>query len=309
MYNYPVSAPSDALSAEQVQLILSKPALLARRLDSILNKAFISDLLLTQPYDVTGAGAALVEGEDGLYPDREAEEIQAGAEYPLTPLAMGLPQLVRNVKRGQDTEVFDEAIARTPTNILDRALAKLGNGLVRTIDTLSLAAIASKVTQTYAASGAWTDGARIVGDVMGAVATIDEQELGYSIDTVVLKPTQYAKVVANLLNANLMPRENNNPLMSNAAASFNYMGLTWAKSIHVPGTDPMLVDTQQLGGMLKEDIKSPGYATYGVKGIETKSQRLVGGDDRDGWRLRARRLTSPVIVAPKAAVRLTGTSL
>ena len=69
----------------------------------------------------------------------------------------------------------------------------------------------------------------------------------------------------------------------------------------------LVVDRQQLGGMADEDIQSPGYAKS--NGIEVKTNRLVGSDDRDGYRVRARRVTVPVVLEPSAGVRITGTGI
>lgn len=304
MLNYPNQVTAGDLTAAEVQTLLENPIQLAHRMDDILNKAFVSDLLLTGVADVTGTGSALIEEDAEIFPDRDPEEVNDHGEYPKTPISEGPGQLVKAVKRGQETDISDAAIARRPGSVLDKALAVLANGLIRSVDSLSLAAIASKVTQTHAASALWENGngSKIVEDVLLAKAEIDENELGYSPNVAVLRPTDYARVSASLISANIMPREQSNPLLA-GDGSFEYLGLIWTQTIHTVSENPLLVDATQLGGMLSEDLGG-GYAAYGDRGIEVKTIRH---DDNDSWTVRVRRVTNPYIVAPKAGIFITGT--
>jgi hypothetical protein len=64
-----------------------------------------------------------------------------------------------------------------------------------------------------------------------------------------------------------------------------------------------VLDSGQLGGMADEDLGGPGYAKVNGQGVEVKSIRE---DDNDQWRVRARRVTVPVVVEPAAARKITG---
>ncbi|MGF1957725.1 hypothetical protein ACQUFE_17830, partial [Enterococcus casseliflavus] len=81
--------------------------------------------------------------DDGLYADREPEEIAAGGEYPLTPATEGTPSSAPSEKDGQDSEVTDEAIKRLLMDPVERALRKLINSMVRRVDRKNLAVIGS----------------------------------------------------------------------------------------------------------------------------------------------------------------------
>jgi hypothetical protein len=58
-----------------------------------------------------------------------------------------------------------------------------------------------------------------------------------------------------------------------------------------------VLDSSQLGGMADEDLGGPGYVRAGGVGVETKSIR---DDDNDQNRIRARRVTVPIVLEPTA---------
>lgn len=306
-YTYPPATPtlSTDLTVAQVHYLLKNPGLLARRVRDLSLNAYIADYLLPARYVAEG-GAILYPNGETLFTADDPEAVGIGGEYPLTTLDTGTLALAKTVKWGRDVEVFDESISRMLADPLNRALTKLVNTNVRYIDSVALGVIASKITATRAAGAAWTGadaGLQIISDVLLTKAQVDETEDGFSIDTVVLKPIQYAKVITALIADNVLPRE------SNVIATGNFpnaLGLTWTQSIHSPVTDPLLLDRAQLGGMADENIQSPGYTGGGPAGIEVKSMRV---DERDGYRVRARRVTVPVVIEPNAGIRITGTGI
>lgn len=308
MYTYP--APPATVTQDgtaiEVHQFLKSPTLIARRLRTLLEQRFIADFLLSGRFTAVG-GAILYETGETIFSVDDPEAVAPGAEYPMTVLTAGELAAAKTVKWGRDTEVTDEAIARLRMNPVERALQKLVNGTVRHVDSVALGVIASKITQTRAAGAVWTtSGAQIIEDVLSAKAQVEEANVGegYDLDVVVLKPLQYAKVMAEFIASGLMPREGDNPLTTGAFP--NLLGLTWTTSPHVPVTDPLLVDSDQLGGMADEEIGGPGYTRANGVGAEVKSIRV---DENDKYRLRARRVTVPVVLEPNAGIRITGTGV
>ncbi len=305
MYHYPIPALDGSLTPEQVHQLLGNQRAIARQFKSVVQERFIADYLLSGRYPVVGGAVIYPETGESLYTIDETEEINAGGEYPLTVTDNGTYAAARTSKRGQDTEVYDETIASLGINPVNRALAKLGNTVIRDVDRAALAVIASKVTKTYASS-AWSTGEAIVEALLLAKATNAVTADGaYEFDTAVLTPLQFAKVGAYLINGGFVPRENGDMIKLNIPV--DALGMTWATTEHVPVADPMLVDRDQLGGMGDWDLKSPGYTRVG--NVDTKVSRLGGEDDRDGYRVRARRNTVAVVVDANAAVRITGTGV
>lgn len=303
-YTYPAppaTVGSDLTSVE-VHHLMKTPTLIRKRLADIVRQRFIADYLLAGRFQAVG-GAILYETGEEIFPADSPEAVAPGGEYPVTVLTGGELAAAKTVKWGQDTFVTDEAIARLLLQPVNRGLGKVANGMIRHVDSVALGVIASKITQTYT-SGAWTDAGAIVDGVLGAKAKAEEDHVGENFDynVVVLKPTQFAKVAGALIKSDLVPRESQNFVLTGVIPS--YLGLTWTTSTHVPSADPMLVDREQLGGMADENLGSPGYASQ--DGIEVKSMRE---DANDQYRLRGRRVTVPVVLEPRAGIRITGTGV
>lgn len=301
---YPVPAIKDTedLSTEQIhQLLRSQPAI-ARRVRTLAAQRFISDALLKGRFKSIG-GAVLYENGDPLFAPDDPEAISPGGEYPRSQVTAGDLAAARVDKWGRDVPVTDESIKRRGIDVVDKAMIQLVNRMVKFVDSASLGVIASKVTATSAASGTWTTAKAIVESVELAKARAEESGEGHTLDTIVLTPTGYAKVMALFLDAGLLPREAANPLITGRWPEV--LDLTWLRSPHTPTTAPMLVDTDELGGMADEDLGGPGY-TKSLPGVETKSIRE---EKTDSYLLRTRRVTVPVVTDATAGVVITGANL
>ena len=279
-----------SLTAIQTHNLMKQPALLARYMRSILDEKFLGDYLLTGRYVAEGGAIAYQSGIVGM-----------GSQYPLTQMDAGQLAIAKTLKRGIATHVWDEEISRMRMNAVAMATSTLQNGMIKSHDGVSLGVIASRVTATYA-SQAWSTAAGIVNGVMLAKAQLSALKSGVTADTIVLREDQYERVMAVLLLAALLPRESVNPI--NTGTWPQVLGLEWVTSPNVPFSDPLLVDREKLGGIATENIASPEYSRAGD--FEVASDRLQG---RDGYELRIRRVSVPIVVRPDAGVRITGTGL
>ena len=314
-YTYPadVAVGSD-LTTIEIHHLLKTPSLIRKRLQDLMAHKFIADFLLPGRFQAVG-GAILYETGETIFPSDSPEAIEPGGEYPRTVLTAGELAAAKVVKWGQDTPVTDEAVSRLGIDVVNRALRKLANGNVKHVDTAALSVIASKVTQTVSVSdtsgsegevptGAWATDDAIVEGVVRVKAWADEENVGadFNFDTIVLKPSQFAKVASKLMTGGLLPREGGNALLTGVIP--DYLGMSWVTSPYITWTNPVLMDRTQLGGMADENIESPGYT--GLDGVQVKSMRK---DETDSYLLRARRVTVPVVLEPKAAVKITDTGL
>lgn len=307
-YKYP-PAPA-TLSGDNVTIsrFLNNPTLVARRLRTLLEQRFIADALLTGRYDAAG-GSISYETSEGLYVDREAEAVAPGALYPETGMGDGTASIASTVKWGQDAIVTDESISRRRMDPVNRALQKLVNQNVKQVDGIALAAISSAVTASTAATAAWTTvgGAtaeQILLDVALAKAAILDLNEGYDPNAVVLDDARWAYAMAKFASAGLVPRETaqQNPVLTGEFPVI--LGMTWMASPNVPVAGQVLIaDTTMLGGMADENIGGPGYVNVDGVGVQSKTIRE---DKQDRWRLRARRITVPVVNEPAAARKITG---
>ncbi len=307
MYTYSgaPAALDTSLTALQIHHLMKSPTVLARRFRSIVDEHFIGDFLLTGRYKAVGGAIAYPASDLGIYTKDSPESVAPLSQYPLTQMDSGQLAIAQTMKRGLGTHVSDEEISRMLLSPVTDALTFLGNGVVKDVDSIALSVIASKLTNTYP-SAAWTGASAVRGIITGirqAKAQVSNLKLGLNVDTCVLQEGQFETVMAELLLAGMLPRENGNPLLSGVWPTV--LGITWVTSPNVPFTDPLLVDRQQLGGMADEDIVSPEFNRV-VNNVELASERLA---TRDGYEVRARRVVVPIVTRPSAGVRITGTGL
>lgn len=303
-YTYPVKHPEGTLTTAELHLLLSNPTVIASRVAELADQKFIADFLLSGRFSAAGGGIFYETGEE-IFASENPEAVSPLGEYPVVVLESGEVVSARTVKWGLDTVVSDEKIARQGISYVNRGITRLVNTVVRHVDSVAMAVIASRVTSTFASLDTWTT----AGKAVEAITTIQAERaaLGFGIDleTVVLRPAQYAKVIGMLIDDKALPRESGATAIA-GNLPVNALGLTWATTPHFQGENPLLVDREQLGGMADEDLGGPGYVRTEAFGVEAKTIRE---EKPEGYTLRARRVTVPVVTEPLAGVALTNTGL
>ncbi|WZH36245.1 MAG: hypothetical protein PIR02_15975 [Microbacterium enclense] len=302
-YPTPAVTGTENLTSEQIHAFLLSKTLFARRVRDIAAQRFIANALLKARLRVEG-GAILYEGGEPLFAADDPEVVAPGGEIPRSQVYTGDLAGAAVEKLARDVPIFDESIKRRGIDVVNKTINQLVNTMVRYVDSAALGVIASKVSQSINAIGSWTTVDGIVRSIEMTKAIAEESGEGHTLDTIVLKPTAYASVMATFLAAGLLPREQNNPLLTGTWPTV--LDTTWLRSSHTPTAAPLFVDTDELGGMADQTDVSPGYTSAG-DGIETKSLR----EDKDfeGYLVRARRITVPVVTDATAAYAITGTGL
>lgn len=308
---YPVQPAPVTGDAALAHRILKEPRTIARRIQDLSLRRYVADLLLKEPLEAVG-GAIVYESGEEVGTSENPRAVAPGADYPLVSLSDGPANIAKTTKWGQDVDVTDESIARRKMSPVNRAFTRLVNQNVMHVDSVAMSVITTAVTSTTAATAQWataaTDAEQILLDVLTANARAQQRELGIELDTIVLDPMTYAHVKAKFIAAGYVPREAGNPLATGDADFLNVEGLLWVPTPHGMTGNAVLADTDLLGGMADEELQSPGYARAaadGRRGVEVKSIR---DEDRDKYRLRARRVTVPVVLEPLAAEVITGVS-
>src|SRR5260221_962895 len=121
-------------------------------------------------------------------------------------------------KWGQKVPVTDEEIARNvyAGMSIDRSLRKTVNSVIKQVDGIAMAAVASAVTAFVPASGTaggtnpnWAvpATARILFDILNAKATVFKTNLGYKPDTLLLDDLHYAYAMSATNITNALRRE------------------------------------------------------------------------------------------------------
>ncbi len=304
---YPPVQPTISGDAITISRFLNNPTLVARRLRTLAEQRFIADVLLSGRIATT-SGSVLYETGETIYSDNAPKAVQAGAEYPLTPISTGAASLAKTVKWGNDAEVTDEAIARQLFNPVDKALTKLVNQTVKTIDGVAMAAIHSAVTQNTAAIATWKTGTpSILRDIARARGSIDALNQGYDPDYLIVDDATYANLISDTAVATLLRRENaSNPVYTGTFPVIDGLTVLRCPNLNGAGTSSvyaLVVDSKALGSMVDENLGGPGYVSSDGVGIQAKTIR---DDKTDKWRLRCRRVTVPIVQEPAAAWKITG---
>lgn len=302
-------APPASLSGDLLTIsrFLNTPALIRRRLRDYTDLRFVSDQILTQRLRSSG-GAVLYEQSEPFVTDRAVEAVAPGSEYPFATTPTGTAALAAIVKWGQKVRLTEEEIKRNVYGgaAIDRALRKVINSIIRQVDIVTMSAIGSALADT-ATVGIW-DSATLatrkpLDDILLAIQTITDRNLGYTPDTLVVSTKGYTYLMLNDSIAQLRKRETtDNPVYTGMIESV--AGLTVIKSPNMPvATSAYVLDSTQLGGMAEEvDGGMPGYAVADLD-VQIKSIPL---DRNDAWDLQGRRLTVPVVQETGAGQEITG---
>lgn len=300
---YPPSAPQLTGDIVSINRFLSQPSLIARRLRTLAEQRFIADVALSGRYQVNG-GSVLYEQSETIYSDRLPQSVAPGAEYPMTTISTGPAQMAKVEKWGQDAHISDESVKRLLMDPVNRALIKMTNQLVKTVDGFALAAIASQVTQSTAATAGWgTTGAKVMSDIAHAQAGIRALNQGYDPDLVIVDDNTYANLIADPTLASLLRREDGNaPIYTGAFPEILGLRILPTPNLPVPGK-ALVCDSKVLGGMADENLGGPGYVSTEGVSVEVKTIR---DDASDLWKIRARRVTVPVVIEPNSAWFING---
>jgi hypothetical protein len=305
-YIYPPAQGTLTGDVYSASRFLEQPTLVQRALRSMTAQRFIADALLAGRVQASGGGI-LYEVSEGLYTSRTPEGVAPGSKYPQATATTGAAALAAVTKWGQAIPITDEEISRAPgIDTARKALLKLVNQLVKTIDGIFLAALGAAITQTQAVNGTAWNGAtpQMLLDINLAKAKIITLNQGYDPDTIVLDDIRYAEVTSNKDLLAGLTREQ----MSAPTASGEIVKLSACRILPTPnlpaGVNAMVVDSQMLGSVGYERIQSPGYQGDPANGVESK---LIRKDDEDRWLIQGRRPVVPVVQEPGAGCVITGT--
>lgn len=299
--------PTPTLSGDLLTIsrFLNNPAQIQRRLRDYKDLRFVSDQLLTQRFKSTG-GAVLYEQSESQLTDRTVEAVAPGSVYPYANIPTGTAALAAITKWGQKVRLTDEDINRNQLGgqAVDRSMRKVINSIIKQVDLISMSAIGSALADTGTA-GIW-DSATLatrkpLDDILLAIQAIEDRNLGYHPDTLVVSTKAYTYLMLNDSIAQLRKREvNDNPVYTGMIESI--AGLTVIKTPNMPvATSAYVLDSTQLGGMADETDSAPGYSVADLA-VEIQAFR----QQEDCWELQGRRKTVPVVQETGAGQEITG---
>ncbi len=308
LQTYPPAPASLSGDLKTINRMLQDPAIISRRLKALDDIGFIADELLPARFRTSGGAVQYEINDQPLFTNRSITAVGAGSEYPRALPQSGTAALAAVSKWGQATELTDERIKRSIPmgNAIDWALRVLSNTVMQKIDRLAIAAFASAVNDTLAASD-WTGVTpKILLDTEKAKAKVAGREMGYKADSILLTDAKYAYMASDDKIATLRKRETtDNPVYGGTIDTIAGLKVMTTPIANMPGgsDDVWIFDSRAIGGMADEDNLDPGYARSD-NGIQVQTRRVP---ERDLWHMWGRRITVPVITDPLAAVKLTGT--
>lgn len=301
--SFPAATPTLSGNDLTISRFLQSPELLRRRLRDYRDLRFVSDQILTGRYRSQG-GAVLYETAEPFVTDRTVESVSPGSRYPYANLPVGTASVAAIQKWGQKVLLTDEEITRNAYagSAIDRAMRKVVNSIISQVDSLTMSAFSSAVTQTFAVAVAWNAASpTFLRDILRAKAVATALNLGYNPDTLLVNDTQYAYLMTDSTLTNTWMRESTtNPVYTGSVE--RVAGLNIIVSPAVTAGNAFVLDSTQVGGMADETDGAPGYAVADL-GVQVKAIR---NDGEDSWDLQGRRKTVPIIQEPGAAVKLTG---
>lgn len=299
---YPPAPPALGGDVVTISRFLQDPAAVQRRLRTLTEQRFISDLIFRGRIEASG-GAVLYEIGESMYLAKDPEAVNPGAQYPRTGEVRGSAAIAAVKKWGEDVPLTDERIKRERGMALERTLIKVGNTVVRKVDTVCLAAAGAAVTQHQTQTAAWdANGADPFLDVMLADAQVEALDEGYETDLLILTDVLYARMVSNQKVINGLQRESANTVTSEGEIT-RIAGKTLLRTNRLPaGVDRLLLDSNQFGSLGYENLESPEYEGDPANGVETWARR--NPDANDEWLIRGRRPVVPIVQEPGAAITI-----
>lgn len=311
MATYRITASDDGPRLTVNQLVKS-PALVPKRIVSMLGQGFMVDQLLRQGPPIPG-GSLIFSQSEPLYADDGPMNVEEFGEIPLTTTQTGIPQVAKSVKKALGFRISQESIDRNNFDKVQQDMVKLKNSFAKTYEDVFLTALLAALP-TLAATNTWVNttasgaGLGIYADLTHGTYNIansdadtsngtGEQKFHFSADTLVLND-KVAKLM--LLNADIQKVlqvgnvASSQPLVTGDATEtfLRAFGLKLVTSWRLSPDKAILLESKTVGGVSDE---RPMGATplYEHKPTET-------------WRTDVSRMSAVFIDQPKAGLVITG---
>lgn len=289
---YPPADPTVAGQNITTEQFLRNPERVQRVINDLTAERFIADHIFSSGGAAGGAVIFDQLSSSELYTERDAQAIEPGSEFPLTDSGEASPKVAAVVKWGAASAFTYEAVRRDSRDTLNRGLTKLRNTLIRKVDTVAMAALEAAPILGAAGSD-WSNqtSGDIIGDLAVARSAIDDADMGYNADTVLINPAQYVDLMRNEKIRSALPRE---AAASNPAASgqlTGLMGFTWYVSNRVAAGSAYVL-AAKVAGSIRDEM--PLYS------------RTIDQQERERYLVQAARITVPIVTDPEAVYKLTG---
>jgi hypothetical protein len=289
---YPPDAPTVSGSKITVDVFLNTPARVNRAVQALTFQRFIADIIFgTGPQASGGAVVYDQVTTSDLYLARDVQEIEPGSEFPILTGTEPTPLVAIAKKYGGEVFLTYEQVRRNNRQVLNREMTRLRNTIVKRVDTIALNFLNAAPINTMAASGDWSLAATdIIADIADATGVIEDLDMGYSPDTVLLNPTQHRDLIKDKDIRDALPREKSDVPIATGKLG-RLMGLDFISSNRVPAGTVYVLQRGIVGG-LSDEI--PAYA------------KVIDSERDERQYIHGARVVTPYVTDPKAVVKITG---
>lgn len=296
-----------------VDAYLKNPEIIRRDLTSLVSKRFVADKIFAKgsPQQVAG-GVARYQQSESIYPDAtgsDVEEIDSlRSEYPRFGWTEALQEAFVH-DYGLEFVVSDKQRRRNQVDVIPRGIIKLGNAMVRAIDTLAMNTIlGASGIQTMSASADWTTSTTLIlKDLVRARKLVDTAEEGYVADTVVVHDDQWEDVCNNPDIRSAMPREQVNTFVQTGVMP-NVLGFTFLRTSRLTAGTVLVLNARVFGTIADEEPSEGGWTADtpddpSQAPIYTKQYR---DEQHRDTIIAGARWPAMWVAEPKAVVKMTG---
>lgn len=206
--SYPLGAPTTVNTQLTVDVALTNPAIITKRIADLTSQRFIVDKLFVGSGVSVAAGAIVYEQmqRDALFMSRDTEQRGPGDEYPVLTGTRGPALVAKSEDWGGRFWVSDEAKDRNDSRYLDQQVTQLSNTLVRKVNARAVAQIEASLAPAgnvesivgndwgafqVLGSTPTPNRSQPLGDFARVQASADADELGVVYDMWLIHPTQH----------------------------------------------------------------------------------------------------------------------
>lgn len=145
---YPLGTPSVSGNNITVDLMLKEPTRINRYISDIALQKFYADRIFAAAGGVSGGALLYTQlTANDLYPTRDVQEVEPGAEFPEVTFDRPEPRVATVKKIGGKFRITDEARDRNDLTVIQNEGAKIGNTVQRNIHTRAIAALEASITE------------------------------------------------------------------------------------------------------------------------------------------------------------------
>lgn len=201
---FPLTGPTVSGTTVTVDFLLNNPTRVTRIVADLVMMNFYLDRIFASGGDVQG-GAVLYDQATLLdnFTDRDVERIEPGDEAPIVSGVRTAPRTAQVEKFGGKFPVTDEARRRNNLSRVNNMMRRLSNTIVRKMHQRGLVELAAAIAEhgRTASTISWVDAMALTSNttspslrptrsLAAAARESEENELGYSYDTLLTGPEE-----------------------------------------------------------------------------------------------------------------------